>query len=76
MKAESLAMIDGVTDPARKLNLLREYLQTMALRSLHESEAFVRLAFVGGTALRFVFGPSSTVSKIGSFIINELRQQP
>jgi len=35
--------------------VLREYLQTFALRSLHESEAFVGLSFVGGTALRLLF---------------------
>ena len=55
MKEEALALLDNVTDPAKKLNVLREYLQVLALRSLHESEAFTRLAFVGGTALRFVF---------------------
>ena len=55
MKEEALALLDNVTGPAKKLNVLREYLQVLALRSLHESEAFTRLAFVGGTALRFVF---------------------
>lgn len=54
MKAEAIALARGVADPAGKLNLLREYLQAMTLRSLHESEAFVNLAFVGGTALRFL----------------------
>jgi hypothetical protein len=54
MKEEALAIVRDVTDPARKLNLLREYLQALVLRSLHESEAFLYLAFVGGTALRFV----------------------
>ncbi len=55
MKDEALAIARGATDPAQKLNLLREYIQVLTLRSLHESEAFVSLAFVGGTALRFVF---------------------
>lgn len=55
MKEEALALIRDAGDPARKLNLLREYLQALALRSLHESEAFTRLAFVGGTALRFAY---------------------
>jgi hypothetical protein len=54
MKEELLALVEGIEDPTRKLNLLREYLQALALRSLHESEAFLNLAFVGGTALRFV----------------------
>lgn len=55
MKEEALAIIDDVKDPAQKLNILREYLQALTLRSLHESEAFTQLAFVGGTALRFAF---------------------
>ena len=55
MKDQALAIIQDVSSPADKLNLLREYLQAMALRSLHESEAFASMAFVGGTALRFVY---------------------
>ncbi len=54
MKDEAVSLAAAVPDPAGKLNLLREYLQALALRSLHESEAFVNLAFVGGTALRFI----------------------
>ena len=53
MKEEALAIIQSIPAPSDKLNLLREYVQAMALRSLHESEAFVNIAFVGGTALRF-----------------------
>jgi len=56
MKEEALTIVREVADPAQKLNLLREYLQSQILRSLHESEAFVSLSFVGGTALRFMFG--------------------
>jgi predicted nucleotidyltransferase component of viral defense system len=56
MKSEVLQLVQKETDPAQKLNLLREYLQALALRSLHESEAFSNLAFVGGTALRFAYG--------------------
>jgi predicted nucleotidyltransferase component of viral defense system len=55
MKEEALAIVAQITDPAQKLNILREYVQARTLRSLHESEAFVNLSFVGGTALRFVF---------------------
>jgi len=55
MKEEALALVAGVADPAQRLNLLREFVQACALRSLHESEAFLRLSFVGGTALRFLF---------------------
>lgn len=55
MKDEALAIIRKYSNPTDKLNLLREYMQAMVLRSLHESEAFVNVAFVGGTALRFVY---------------------
>lgn len=54
MKDEALALIENVDDPARALNLLREYVQAFVLRSLHECEAFTTIAFVGGTALRFL----------------------
>ena len=56
MKEEALALVRGVSDPAQALNRLREYLQAFVLRSFHESEAFRPLAFVGGTALRFLHG--------------------
>jgi len=55
MKDEALALVRDLTDPAQRLNLLREYLQACVLRSLHESEAFTNISFVGGTALRFLF---------------------
>jgi len=54
MKDEALALVAGIDDPGRKLNLLREYIQAFVLRSLHDSEAFRSMAFVGGTALRFL----------------------
>lgn len=54
MKEEALALVKNVDDPAQALNLLREYLQMCILRSLHESEAFINLSFVGGTALRLI----------------------
>lgn len=55
MKDEALALVADVSNPAEKLNLLREFVQALTLRSLHESEAFVTLAFVGGAALRFIY---------------------
>ena len=56
MKEQALALARGASDPGEALNRLREYLQALVLRSLHESEAFRPLAFVGGTALRFLHG--------------------
>lgn len=54
MKEEAVALVRGMSDPGQALNRLREYLQAFVLRSFHESEAFRPLAFVGGTALRFL----------------------
>lgn len=51
-----MALARGEADPGQALNRLREYLQALVLRSLHECEAFRPLAFVGGTALRFLHG--------------------
>ena len=56
MKEEAINLARDVSDPARRLNVLREYLQALVMRSLHESEAFQCIAFVGGTALRFLYG--------------------
>ena len=56
VKEQALALVRGITDPGQALNRMREYLQALVLRSLHECEAFRPLAFVGGTALRFLYG--------------------
>ena len=36
--------------------MLREFLQCMALRAMHKGHDFGKLAFIGGTALRLLFG--------------------
>lgn len=54
MKSVALHLVAGIANHNEALNLLREYLQAFVLRSLYESEAFSSLAFVGGTALRFL----------------------
>lgn len=56
MKEKALALARETADPRQGRNRLREYLQALVLLSLHESEAFRPLAFVGGTALRFLYG--------------------
>jgi predicted nucleotidyltransferase component of viral defense system len=43
-------------DPQMRLNYLREQLQRIILTALHEAGAFRRIAFVGGTCLRIVYG--------------------
>jgi predicted nucleotidyltransferase component of viral defense system len=42
--------------PEAKRNVLREYLQAHILFSLQAGRAFEQLAFVGGTAVRFLYG--------------------
>lgn len=39
-----------------KLNVTREFLQILCLKIIHDAKMFNHLAFVGGTALRIVFG--------------------
>ena len=56
MREQAVVLAQNVESPAEKLNILREYLQAFVMRSLHESEAYTCLSFVGGTALRFAFG--------------------
>jgi hypothetical protein len=58
VKEQALALARSTPDPGQAVNRLREYLQVLVLRSLHECEAFRPLAFVGGTALRFLHGLS------------------
>jgi predicted nucleotidyltransferase component of viral defense system len=56
VKEQALTVARVAADRGQAINTLREYLQTLVLRSFHESEAFRSLAFVGGTALRFLHG--------------------
>jgi hypothetical protein len=56
VKEQALALARNATNRGQALNALREYLQALVLRSFHEAEAFRCLAFVGGTALRFLHG--------------------
>jgi predicted nucleotidyltransferase component of viral defense system len=55
MREQAVVLAQNAESPAEKLNILREYLQVFVMRSLHESEAYTCLSFVGGTALRFAF---------------------
>jgi hypothetical protein len=56
VKEHALKLARGAADRGQALNALREYLQSLVLRSFHESEAFRCVTFVGGTALRFLHG--------------------
>lgn len=76
LKDNILAIAANVNEPAEKLNLMREYIQAYILRSLHESEAFVNLSFVGGTALRFVFNLPRFSEDIDFSLENNLGYDP
>ena len=55
MKDRALQLIREAS-PETKRNVLREYLQAHILFSFQAERAFEQLAFVGGTALRFLHG--------------------
>ena len=56
MKEELLEAARRVPDVTDRANLAREYLQRQILASLAGCGAFLSLAFVGGTCLRFLYG--------------------
>lgn len=56
MKEYALELVKGIEGYDAKLNTLREYLQAYALRVMHNEGVFRSTAFVGGTALRFLYG--------------------
>ncbi|MBW6469424.1 MAG: nucleotidyl transferase AbiEii/AbiGii toxin family protein [Anaerosomatales bacterium] len=55
MKQRALDVVAGRPEAASGVNLLREYVQSRILGQMQESGAFVPLAFMGGTALRFLY---------------------
>lgn len=55
MKEYLKALVSTVPNPLHARNLAREYLQALILQSLQRSGAMLSLAFLGGTALRFLF---------------------
>lgn len=48
--------LEGVTGAEAKTNRLREFLHLLILKSMFDSGQFEHLSFVGGTALRVLFG--------------------
>lgn len=55
MKDYLLELVAKKTGFNAKLNIMREYTQAYTLRILHDEGLFRSLAFVGGTALRFMY---------------------
>jgi hypothetical protein len=55
MKELLLNLVAEQPDPLRKRSVAREYLQARILLALQDAGAFSNWAFVGGTALRFLY---------------------
>ena len=55
MKEYLRQLTESTTDAIARNALAREYLQARVLEALQEAGTFMRWAFVGGTALRFLF---------------------
>lgn len=56
MKDYCLELASRETEPDSKRNIMREYLQAYILRIMQDKGAFRSIAFLGGTALRFLYG--------------------
>jgi predicted nucleotidyltransferase component of viral defense system len=54
MKDYLINLVSQSKDDKLKMNIMREYLQVYMLRAIFEKGRFSQLAFVGGTALRFI----------------------
>lgn len=55
MKDYVLELVSAKTGYNAKLNIMREYLQAFILRIMHDNKAFRSAAFLGGTALQFLY---------------------
>ncbi len=55
MKEYLRQLTDGSANAIARNGLVREYLQARVLEALQDEGAFMRWAFVGGTALRFLY---------------------
>ncbi len=55
MKDYVLELVSTKTGFDTKLNIMREYLQACILRIMHDNKIFRSTAFLGGTALRFLY---------------------
>ncbi len=55
MKEYIRQLIETQQNILLKRSILREYLQSRALQTMQEEGAFLKVAFLGGTALRFLY---------------------
>ncbi|HAJ79368.1 MAG TPA: hypothetical protein DCO75_06315 [Fibrobacteres bacterium] len=56
MKDYCLELVSNKQNIDEKINVMREYLQAYTLKVFHDKGIFRSVAFVGGTALRFLHG--------------------
>lgn len=56
MREVILQKIENLNSLEEKINKTREYLQTLLLKILFDKDLFNTMAFVGGTALRILYG--------------------
>lgn len=86
MKDYVLELVAAKAGLNNKLNIMREYLQSYLLRILYDKGVFRTTAFLGGTALRFLYGlprfsedlDFSVAKKMGysfSDILKKLKQE-
>jgi len=71
-----LTLVKNYQNPVERLNVSREYLQASVLRSLHTTGAFKNLSFVGGTALRFLYGLPRFSEDLDFSLENSNQYQP
>ena len=55
MKEYIKQLISTQSNPLLKRSIIREYLQARILQMLQEERAFLNIAFLGGTSLRFLY---------------------
>ena len=48
--------LSGISTREQKFNVAREFLQIVVLKILSDAQAFAHIAFIGGTALRILYG--------------------
>ncbi len=73
MKEFLRQQVNQINDPLLKTNLTREYLQARTLQILQEQGAFLNWAFLGGTALRFLYGIPRYSEDLDFSLINPSR---
>ncbi len=70
MKEELKEILSKINEPVKKRLVLREYLQAKILKYLQEMGVFHSIAFLGGTALRFLYSLKRFSEDLDFAVIN------